>query len=210
MRNDLTDITLIVDRSGSMHSCRADSEGGINSFIESQKKASGDCLFTLVEFDTEYNFVYNGVNIKDTTPYTLVPRGWTALRDALGRAINEAGVRLAAMPENERPGLVLFVVVTDGLDNRSYKFTSEQIKSMIGHQESKYSWKFTYLGAAHDAFTASSALGFTYDNTSHFSLSRSRDAYEGVNSQVILMRNAVGDTRSDGFKYSALDRKAMQ
>ena len=97
MRNDLTDITLVVDRSGSMESIKSDAEGGINEFIRQQASEPGEALLTLMQFDTEYDLVHNGVNVTDVSPYTLVPRGMTALLDAVGRAINETGARLAAM-----------------------------------------------------------------------------------------------------------------
>ena len=131
MRNDLTDITLVVDRSGSMESIKSDAEGGINEFIRQQASEPGEALLTLMQFDTEYDLVHNGVNVTDVSPYTLVPRGMTALLDAVGRAINETGARLAAMSEQERPGLVVFVIVTDGAENSSKEFSRADIRKMI-------------------------------------------------------------------------------
>lgn len=114
MRKDYTDITLVVDRSGSMSSIRDDAEGGINEFIRQQGRVEGEARITLVEFDTEYHFVENGTRVEDVKPYELIPRGATALLDAVGRAINETGSRLAALAEKDRPGLVVFVITTDG------------------------------------------------------------------------------------------------
>jgi hypothetical protein len=218
MRYDLTDITLVVDRSGSMYNCLADSEGGINSFIESQKNQPGECLFTLVEFDTEYDFVHKGVNINDVPHYTFKPRGWTALRDAMGRAMNETGARLAAMPESERPGLVLFVVVTDGRDNRSTEFSKERIRKMVDEQENVYSWKFTYLGAHKDAFTDAFDLGFRFENTAKYAHKMSQTAYDTLGAQAINMRCACGacgpqgpggSKGVSGFSYSEAERSGM-
>src|SRR5687768_7332033 len=89
MRSDLTDITLVVDRSGSMAEVRDDAEGGVNTFIAQQAKQPGEALLTLVQFDTEYEFLHTGVPIQNVSRYELVPRGMTALLDAVGRAINE-------------------------------------------------------------------------------------------------------------------------
>ena len=100
MRPDLTDITLVVDRSGSMESIWNDAEGGVNAFIEEQSKQPGEALLTLVQFDTDYEFVHNGVPIQDVPKYELQPRGMTALLDAVGRAINETGERMAKMAEH--------------------------------------------------------------------------------------------------------------
>ena len=85
MRSDLTDITLVVDRSGSMDEVREDAEGGVNTFIRQQAKEPGEALLTLVQFDTEYEFLHSGVPIQDVPKYELVPRGMTALLDAVGR-----------------------------------------------------------------------------------------------------------------------------
>lgn len=133
MRSDLTDITLVVDRSGSMQEMRSDAEGGVNAFIADQAKEPGEALLTLVQFDTEYEFLHSGVPIGQVPKYTLVPRGSTALLDAVGRAINETGERLSKMDEKDRPGLVIFVVMTDGHENASKEFSKPQIKKMIEH-----------------------------------------------------------------------------
>ncbi len=135
MRSDLTDITLVVDRSGSMQEIQSDAEGGVNAFIEKQAEEPGEALLTLVQFDTEYEFVHKGVPIEKVPKYELAPRGMTALLDAVGRAINETGERLAKMPEPDRPGLVIFVIMTDGMENSSKEFTKSQIKEMIEEQQ---------------------------------------------------------------------------
>ena len=98
MRDDLTDITLVVDRSGSMGTIRDDAEGGVNAFIAQQAQESGEARITLVEFNQGYDFVCNGVLAADAPKYTLKPAGMTALLDAVGRGIQETGARLAALP----------------------------------------------------------------------------------------------------------------
>ncbi|MCA9271003.1 MAG: VWA domain-containing protein, partial [Planctomycetales bacterium] len=159
MRNDLTDITLVVDRSGSMASIREDAEGGVNDFIRRQAAEPGEAWLTLVQFDTEYEFVHRGVRVQDAAPYVLQPRGMTALLDAMGRAVVETGQRLARLPECDRPGLVVFVVMTDGLENSSREFSGPQVKEMIEHQQKVYNWQFTFLGANQDAFAEADAVG---------------------------------------------------
>ena len=135
MNNNLTDITVVFDRSGSMQKCRSDAEGGINAFIADQKNKPGECTFTMVEFDTKYTFVHNGVPINTVPRYVLVPGGWTALLDAVGRAIDETGERLSKLSESQRPGLVVFVIVTDGEENASREYTLQQIKQKIEQQQ---------------------------------------------------------------------------
>ncbi len=193
MRNDLTDITLVVDRSGSMGSIREDAEGGVNSFIEQQRQADGEAVLTLVQFDTEYEFLYRGVPIDEVEPYRLNPRGMTALLDAVGRAINETGGRLAAMPESERPGLVVFVIVTDGLENSSHEFTRSQIREMIQHQQEKYNWQFTFLGADQDAFAEAGGMGIDPSGVAQFSKNKVKEAYFATASKVKRMRKQVAE-----------------
>jgi hypothetical protein len=146
MKTDLTDITLVVDRSGSMEAVREDAEGGVNAFLREQAQQPGEALLTLVQFDTEYEFVHKGISVKDAPAYKLVPRGCTALLDAVGRAINETGDRLAKMAETDRPGLVVFVIVTDGLENSSHEFTKVKVQEMIDRQQNQYHWQFTFPG----------------------------------------------------------------
>ncbi len=188
MKTDLTDIVLVIDRSGSMQAVREDAEGGVNSFIEDQAKEPGDALLTLVQFDTEYEFVHRGVPIGEVPTYELHPRGGTALLDAVGRSIIETGNRLAAMDEKDRPGLVIFVVMTDGLENSSMEFTKAKINEMVEHQQSKYSWQFTFLGANQDAFAEAGAMGFARSGTANYATGKERAAYRSASSKIARMR----------------------
>lgn len=168
---DLTEIICVVDRSGSMDTIRDDAIGGFNAFLSEQKKVDKPCKFTYVQFDDQYEVVHNGVDIKNVpllTAATFVPRGWTALLDAVGRTVNEVGARLSVTPEHERPGKVLFVILTDGHENSSHEFSRERIKEMITHQREKYQWEFIFLAANQDAFTVGSGLGVVRNfNFSH-------------------------------------------
>ncbi|MCJ7628410.1 MAG: VWA domain-containing protein, partial [Longimicrobiales bacterium] len=109
MKPSITDITLVVDRSGSMQQRREDAEGGVNAFIQKQAEEPGEALLTLVQFDTEYEIVHRGIPIHEAPEYRLEPRGMTALLDAVGRAINETKIRIDELKKADRPGLVIFV-----------------------------------------------------------------------------------------------------
>ena len=109
MRRDLTDITILVDRSGSMSSCKSDAEGGLREFVDQQRKAVGEAVLTLAQFDHEYQVVQRAIDVRHPFSYNLIPRGNTALLDAMGRAITETGERLSNVPDFARPGLVIFV-----------------------------------------------------------------------------------------------------
>jgi len=180
MRTDLTDITMVIARSGSMQSIQSDAEGGINFFIEQQKQEPGEANVTLVQFDTDYEFVHSGIPIKQVPAFKLVPRGATALLDAVGRAINETGARLASVDESQRPGLVVFVIVTDGEENSSREFTREQIRTMVEHQQSAYKWQFTFLAANQDAFAAGGSMGIDQDGIAAYSMGKVQGTWDAL------------------------------
>jgi hypothetical protein len=171
MNTELTEIAIVLDRSGSMASMAKEAIGGFNGFLDSQQKLPGDAKLTLVLFDHEYIVTYGGRPIKNVPPldeHTYVPRGTTALLDAIGRTINTIGERLDETLEPERPGKVLIVILTDGLENASQEFKRNQVYSMIKHQRDKYAWEFIFLGANQDAIHAGSAIGIPASNAATF------------------------------------------
>jgi hypothetical protein len=176
VQQDLTDITLVLDRSGSMASIRDDAIGGVTAFIEGQKAAPGRCVFTLVQFDHEYQIVHSAVPIADVPPLTretFVPRGNTAMLDAIARAVTETGARLAAMPEAERTGKVILAILTDGQENASVEYHRNhgghaRVKAMIDHQREVYGWQVIYLGANQDAVAVGASIGVPQSTSMSF------------------------------------------
>jgi len=214
MRQDLTEIILVVDRSGSMQSCAGDAQGGINSFIKEQKEAEGDANFTLVQFDTEYEFVHKGTPIQDVPDYQLNPRGMTALLDAVGRAIVETGERLSKMDEAERPGNVICVIVTDGHENSSREYTADQIKKMIDEQRETYSWIFNFLGADETAFQQAASLGISKQFAASYDSSKSGGTHRKMSEKVATMRccasrGASSAQLSESMSFTEDDREEI-
>jgi hypothetical protein len=142
-----------------MQSIKNDMVGGFNTFIEEQKKLPGECAVTLAQFDDQYEVVYSGKALVDVPGLELVPRGSTALLDAVGRTVNEVGARLKVTAEDQRPERVLFVILTDGCENSSKEFTKDTINQMVTHQRDTYRWEFVYIGANQDAFSEAGKLG---------------------------------------------------
>ena len=142
---DYTHLTLLVDRSGSMDAVRSDAQGGINELLAKQFALPGTLTVTLVEFDSEIDTVVRmGIGPID---YTLEPRGMTRLLDAAGIEIKHTGADLAALSEGDRPGRVLFVVVTDGEENSSTEYGFEQVRALVEEQSTAYGWAFQFIGA---------------------------------------------------------------
>jgi hypothetical protein len=156
-------IAIVLDRSGSMQSIAADTIGGFNSFLEEQRKVpNDDARLTFVQFDHEYDVIHDSMPLKDVpalTSATYVPRGSTALLDAMGRTINTVGASLARMPESERPSQVVFCIITDGQENASREYTHARVSELIQHQQAKYRWNFVFLGANMDAISVGGGYG---------------------------------------------------
>ena len=189
-RADLTHLYFLLDRSGSMQSIKTDTEGGFAAFIEEQRKAPGECRVTLAQFDNEYDVVYADRPIADVPALDLQPRGSTALLDAMGRTVTEAGKRLAAMPEDERPGTVILAVMTDGMENASQEWTHPAIKALVEQQTSKYGWQFLYMGADQDAIEVGAGLGVAAANSVTYSRGKAREAMAASAAKVSGLRAA--------------------
>lgn len=158
MKSNYTHISMLLDRSGSMGSIKDFIIEGFNNFIKDQKKEPGELSVTLVQFDTEYEtlFDFKGINdipILDGNIY--VPRGMTALNDSWVRLIEETGARLASYKDEDRPEKVLLISLSDGLENASKKYAPPEgdkyIKDLVERQERDYNWKFVYIGANQDS-----------------------------------------------------------
>lgn len=160
MKKDVSHIVCVLDRSGSMNMIIDDMIGGFNSFIEEQKKLDDECYLTVVLFDNEYQVLHEMVNVKNVKPITKsewVPRGTTALYDAIGKSIDDV------LKQDKVSTKKLMCIVTDGYENASEKYSSKQIKSMINDLEKK-SWTFIYLGANQDAFAVGNNIGISSGN----------------------------------------------
>lgn len=198
MKN-LTDITFVLDRSGSMAAMVGDVRGGWKTFVEQQKAIPGECVLSLVQFDDEYEPVFTAVPIQNVSPeIRFEPRGSTALRDAVGLTINRVGRRLRELPESERPNKVVIAVMTDGEENASKEFTQERLKQMVKHQTDQYAWEFLFLGANIDSFATAEHLGFMRNRITNYS-------YTGAGMQAGFgtVSNYTSTLRSTGVAPAA-------
>ncbi|TRZ48529.1 MAG: VWA domain-containing protein [Dehalococcoidia bacterium] len=209
MNKELTEIVLVVDRSGSMYSCKDDAEGGINTFIKEQKELDCKANLTIVQFDDSYDFVCEGIDINTAEDFSLIPRGCTALLDATGRAITETGERLAKMKEKDRPGLVAFVIVTDGQENASKEFQLDQVKELIEQQTDQYKWQFTFLGAGPDAFAGGAQMGFKGAAMASYDGINTHVAYTCASASISRMRSATLDGTEIKNEYTDEERLSM-
>jgi len=169
MNQNLTEIVFILDRSGSMEGLENDTIGGFNGFVKKQAEM-GQTGLTTVLFDDRYEILHNGVDARNVTltDRDYFTRGSTALLDAVGKTINDVGKRLNETAEEARPGKVIFVITTDGLENASRKFSYDEVKRMITHQTEKYGWEFIFMGANIDVAEEGDKLGIKADQSFSF------------------------------------------
>jgi uncharacterized protein YegL len=209
MKAGLTDVTVILDRSGSMESVAKETIGAFNRLLVEQKAQPGDVLFSLVQFDDVYEEIQAGVPIAQATPLdrsTFVPRGLTALLDALGLTIDRVGARLAALTEAERPSSVIVALMTDGDDNVSCKFGKPQVTRMVREQETRYGWTFMFLGAGIDAIGSAADLGIGAGMAFAYPASG-----RGVaNAYTSLSNNLSRVRRGDRSGFTVEERNKMQ
>ena len=191
MNQNLTEIIFLLDRSGSMSGLENDTIGGFNGFLKKQCQL-GPTLLTTVLFDDRYEILHNGV---DASKITLTEkeyftRGSTALLDAVGKTILDVGFRLSHIPEENRPGKVIFVITTDGLENASKEFTYDKVNDMITLQQKSYHWEFIFMGANIDVARESHKLGIQPDRAFRFEATRNGTdrMYEQVNDMVLGLR----------------------
>lgn len=208
MKTNHTDITVVLDRSGSMASVADDTIGGFNRFLDDQKKAPGTATLSLHQFDDVFETPIKAQDVKqvpDLTNKTFVPRGSTALLDAIGRSIGDTGSRLESVSENDRAEKVVFVIITDGHENASREFTNQKVFDMIQHQRDKYSWEFVFLGANQDAIKSAVNLGMSAKNSMTYASNAvgTRAAFQSASSNLRAFRS--GDAKCMAF--SDQDRK---
>ncbi len=206
MRENLTEMVFVLDRSGSMSGLAADTIGGFNELIEKQKKIEGRAYVTTVLFDHEYEVLHDHVALEEVAPLTdkeYFARGSTALLDAVGRTIDSVGARLAATVEEERPEHVVFVITTDGMENSSREYTAQRVRGMIEHQQQKYSWQFVFLGANMDAVSEARNLGISAKYAADFTPSHSgvRKMYSMALHDVVMCAR-IGSDMGSAWKSS--------
>lgn len=164
MDKKLTELIFILDRSGSMHGLEADTIGGYNSLIESQRKEDSNTVVTTVLFDDRYTILHDSEDINKIellNDKTYRPGGMTALLDAIGRTINHIDDRHKSENIEKLPCENLFVIITDGHENASKEFRINKVREMIEEKKEKEGWEFLFLGANIDAISTAADFGIS-------------------------------------------------
>ena len=193
MKKNLTEIVFILDRSGSMAGLEEDTIGGFNAMIEKQKGEAGEAIVSTVLFDHLSEVVHDRVELQKIRPLTrkeYYVRGYTALLDAVGRAIHHIGNVHKYAREEDRPEKTLFVITTDGMENASREYTYRRVKELIRRQRERYGWEFIFLGANIDAAREAARFGISEDHAANYHADSQGTAviYEAVSEAVCNVR----------------------
>lgn len=196
MKNDLTELVFILDRSGSMQGLEADTIGGFNAMLEKQKREPGEAFVSTILFDDRVEVLHDRVKLDEAAPITekeYFVRGCTALLDAVGGAIHHIGNVHKYARSEDVPEHTLFVITTDGMENASRVYTAQKVREMISHENEKYGWEFLFLGANIDAVETAGRIGISPDRAANYNCDSegTRLNYEAMDAAVSAVRSSA-------------------
>ncbi len=193
--NNITELVFILDRSGSMSGLEDDTVGGFNSFIEKQKAEEGECLVSTVLFSSESEVIYDRVKLSEIRKMTrrdYVPCGCTALIDAIGGAVRHiANIHKYVRPEDV-PAHTVFIITTDGMENASRIYSSNEVKRMIEQKKEEAGWEFLFIGANIDSVETAGRFGISADRAVNY-----RADKKGTKVVFEALSTAVGAVRCE-------------
>lgn len=192
-KNNLTELVFILDRSGSMSGLESDTIGGFNAMIQKQKKEDGEAYVSTILFDNVSEVLYDRIKLKDVPKMTgkdYTVRGCTALIDAIGGAIHHIGnIHKYARPEDV-PAHTMFIITTDGMENASVRYSSDEVKKMIERQKEEYGWEFLFIGANIDAVETAAQFGIGRDRAVNYRADSqgTQVLYDTISAPISTMR----------------------
>ena len=196
MKNDITELVFILDRSGSMAGLESDTIGGFNAMLEKQRKEPGKCFVTTVLFDNESTTLHDRISLDQVPPMTdgdYAVGGCTALLDALGETIHHIANIHKYARADDVPEHTVFVITTDGIENASRRYGSDKVKEMIKHEKEKYGWEFLFVAANIDAVETAGRFGIGADRAVNYHADSQGTGvvYETVSNAVCQVRAAA-------------------
>lgn len=161
-----TCITMVLDRSGSMSSCRQSTIDAVNKYLsEARGSELATADFELTIFDSlSIDTIRSGKlsEAKDIAEEDFVPREMTPLYDAMGRAVDSLDNRAG-------DGKAILVIVTDGMENHSRKHTHSSISELVRARQDK-GWLIIFLGAGLESARQGTAMGINAENVANIGL----------------------------------------
>ncbi|SFF87642.1 von Willebrand factor type A domain-containing protein [Halopelagius inordinatus] len=204
-----TQITFVLDSSGSMNSIADDTRGGFNAFLDDQRGEAGTATVTLYDFNTTVDRVYEGYPVTDAPELddeNYKPGGQTALYDAIARAVDETAKNISGIDPVERPDKVIIVVLTDGKENAS-ETPQEAVRGRVEHRQEADDWEFLFIGANQDAVLTAERMGIERER----SLTMAHDG-EGTRDAYRSTSETISEARSNGTMsgFDEADRQRQE
>ena len=171
MKKNKTELVFILDKSGSMSGLESDTIGGFNAMLTKQQKQEGEATITTVLFDDRYEILHDRLNLQAVRPISereYFVEGSTALLDAVGKTIQKIVKVQKNSAEEERAEKVMFVIITDGMENASKEYSYRKIKEMIEQQKERWGWEFIFLGANIDSEQTARELGIDQEKAVNY------------------------------------------
>lgn len=194
MKNNLTEIVFILDRSGSMAGLESDTVGGFNAMLKKQRECEGDAYVSTVLFNDRSSVLHDRVPIEQVRPITVddyAVSGCTALYDAIGFAVKHIGnVHKYARPEDV-PEHTVFFITTDGMENTSRRFTLSDVQRLIRRQTEHFGWEFVFLAANIDEKETADALGIGRESSVRFDSTSDgvQACFSQINAKMMQIRS---------------------
>ena len=200
VKNGITELVFILDKSGSMSGMESDTIGGFNSMVEKQKGDDGRVLVSTVMFSNRSEVIHDRVDLEEIKPLTekdYVTGGMTALLDAIGGAIHHIGNIHKYARAEDVPEHTIFIITTDGMENASYNYSSNKIKEMIKRQEGKYGWEFLFVAANIDAVETAENIGIRGERAANYDVSTGADILFCEMAETVRQYRKKGVVRQD-------------
>ena len=198
---DSTSFAATYDLANALYS-QKDYEGAANTLEKLSKSAPES------QYADRYFFNKGNVSLQKKDYQT---GGSTALLDAIGDAIHHIGNVHKYARKEDRPDKTVFVIITDGMENASRRYTYEKVRGLIERRKEKYGWEFLFLGANIDAVAVASRVGISADRAVEYNCDDIGVElnYSTVSEAVSCMRTA-GSIQPDWAAPIARDRKTRK
>lgn len=213
-KNNISELVFILDRSGSMSGLEDDTIGGFNAMIQKQKKEEGEAYVSTILFDNVSEVLHDRIRLKDVPEMTdedYTVRGCTALIDAIGGAIHHIGNIHKYARKEDVPAHTMFIITTDGQENASQRYGSDEVKKMIERQKEKYGWEFLFIGANIDAVETAARFGINSNRAVNYNADSAgtQVLYQTLSAPISAMRadRAISDDWSQNIEEDYNNRK---
>ncbi len=214
--NNSTELVFILDRSGSMSGLESDTIGGFNSLIEKQRKQDGECFVSTVLFDNVSEVLHDRMRLADVPKMTeddYTVRGCTPLIDAIGGGIRHIEDIHKHARARDVPGRTMFVITTDGMENASRRYSSDEVRRMIERKKEKFGWEFLFIGANIDAVETAAQFGIGRNRAVDYRADKqgTQVLYDTVSDTACAMRAAMplSDTWGQKIENDNKSRKKI-